>query len=80
MTIGYCVKCRSKREILGAQSTVLKNGTHAIKGTCPTCETKMFRIGKIEVIQPILERTISPPQQVESPHWNFFDQVRRIFP
>ena len=25
---------------------VLKNGKPAVKGTCPTCSTKMFRIGK----------------------------------
>ena len=80
MTIGYCVKCRAKREILSAQSTVLKNGKPAIKGTCPTCETKMFRIVKVEAIQPILEPTINQPQLEESPRWNFFDQVRRIFP
>jgi len=46
MTIGYCVKCREKREIQGATPTTLKNGKPAIKGTCATCNTKMFRIGK----------------------------------
>jgi len=46
MTIGYCVKCREKREIQGATPTTLKNGKPAIKGTCGTCSTKMFRIGK----------------------------------
>ena len=80
MTIGYCVKCRAKREISSAKPTVLRNGTPAVEGTCPTGETKMFRIGKIEVIKPVLEPTISPPQQDGSSHWNFFDQVRRIFP
>lgn len=80
MTIGYCVKCRAKREILGAQSTVLKNGASAIEGTCSACETKMFRIGKIEIIQPVLEQTIGAPQHEESSRWNFLDQVRKIFP
>ncbi|MCH7968668.1 MAG: hypothetical protein IH841_05420 [Thaumarchaeota archaeon] len=46
MTIGYCVKCRSKREIKGAKAVTMKNGKPAISGTCPTCSTKMFRIGK----------------------------------
>ncbi len=46
MTTGYCVKCRAKREIKNPKSTTMKNGRPAIKGTCPTCEAKMFRIGK----------------------------------
>jgi len=46
MTIGYCVKCRTKREIKKPESITMKNGRPATKGTCPTCGTKMFRIGK----------------------------------
>ncbi len=46
MTTGYCMKCKTKREIKDPQETVLKNGRPAVKGTCPTCGTKMFRIGK----------------------------------
>ena len=46
MTEGYCVKCRTKREMTGATAVTLKNGKPATKGTCPTCSTKMFRIGK----------------------------------
>ena len=33
MTIGYCVKCRDKREIGGAEPYTMKNGKPAIKGT-----------------------------------------------
>ena len=43
---GYCVKCRSSREIQNAQSITMKNGRPATQGTCPVCKTKMFRIGK----------------------------------
>ena len=46
MTTGYCVKCRSKREIKGATAVTMKYGKPATKGTCPTCTTTMFRIGK----------------------------------
>lgn len=42
----YCVKCRAKRIIKNAVSTTLKNKKPAMKGTCPTCGTKTFRIGK----------------------------------
>ncbi|MBT3573777.1 MAG: hypothetical protein HOI05_01275 [Nitrosopumilus sp.] len=46
MTIGYCVKCRDKREIGNAGPYTMKNGKPAIKGTCPTCSTAIFRIGR----------------------------------
>jgi len=46
MVTGYCVKCRTKREIKSPKSITMKNGRPATKGTCPTCTTKMYRIGK----------------------------------
>ena len=46
MTTAYCVKCRTKREIKDPQEVTLKNGRPAVKGTCPECGTKVFRIGK----------------------------------
>ncbi len=42
----YCVKCRAKREMKEAKAIVMKNGKPATQGVCPTCGTKMFRIGK----------------------------------
>jgi len=42
----YCVKCRTKREMKDARAIIMKNGKPATQGTCPTCGTKMFRIGK----------------------------------
>ena len=42
----YCVKCRSKKEMTDAKSITMKNGRPATQGVCPTCRTKMFRIGK----------------------------------
>ena len=43
---GYCVKCSAKREIKNAKAVTLKNGRQATQGVCPTCGTKMFRLGK----------------------------------
>ncbi len=43
----YCVKCRAKRDMKEPKPTVMKNGKPACKGTCPTCGTSMFRIGKM---------------------------------
>ena len=41
----YCVKCRAKREMKDAKAITMKNGKPATQGVCPTCGTKMFRIG-----------------------------------
>ncbi len=41
----YCVKCKAKREIKGAQKITMKNGKPAVTGTCPVCGTKVFKIG-----------------------------------
>ncbi|MCE5191275.1 MAG: DUF5679 domain-containing protein [Actinomycetia bacterium] len=43
---GYCVKCKAKREIKDPEDITMKNGRPATKGTCPTCGTKIFKIGK----------------------------------
>jgi RNase P subunit RPR2 len=45
MVQAYCVKCRAKKEVKNPEKVTLKNGKPAIKGTCPTCGTKLFRIG-----------------------------------
>ena len=41
----YCLKCRTKREMLDAKAITMKNGRPATQGICPKCGTKMFRIG-----------------------------------
>ena len=43
---GYCVKCKAKKEMKGAKAVTMKNKKPATTGTCPTCGTKMFKIGK----------------------------------
>jgi hypothetical protein len=47
MATAYCVKCRQKREIKNPKQVKLKNGRLAVQGTCPVCQTKVFRMGKI---------------------------------
>jgi len=46
MAQAYCFKCRKKVEIKNQQSVTLKNGRPATRGVCPSCGTKVFRIGK----------------------------------
>ena len=43
---GYCVKCKSKREMQNERKVTMKNGRPATQGTCGVCGTKMFKIGK----------------------------------
>ena len=42
----YCMKCRGKKEMKDTKGITMKNGRPATQGVCPTCGTKMFRIGK----------------------------------
>jgi hypothetical protein len=42
---GYCVKCKSRREMKNSKAVTMKNGKPATEGVCPTCGTKMFKIG-----------------------------------
>jgi len=44
MAEGYCVKCKAKREMKDAQEVTMKNGRKAMKGSCPTCGTGMYKI------------------------------------
>ena len=58
MPEGYCVKCKSKKEIANAVEESMKNGRKAIKGKCPTCGVVMFKIlggksGQPVVAQPL---------------------------
>ncbi len=42
----YCLKCRTKREMQNPQQVTMKNGKPATSGTCPVCNTKMYKIGE----------------------------------
>jgi len=42
---GYCMKCKEKREMKDVKAVTMKNGKPANEGVCPTCGTKIFKIG-----------------------------------
>jgi hypothetical protein len=42
--IAYCVKCKEKREMKNPHEITMKNGKHAMQGTCVVCGTKLNRI------------------------------------
>ena len=45
MVEAYCVKCKEKKEMKGPKEVTMKNGKKAMTGECPSCGTKMFKIG-----------------------------------
>lgn len=42
----YCVKCKTKREMLEPQPDFTASGTPGTRGVCPVCGTKLFRMGR----------------------------------
>lgn len=44
--IGYCVKCKDKRAMVAPEEVAMgKTGNRrAMKGTCSTCSTGMYKI------------------------------------
>ncbi len=42
--MGYCVKCKSKKEMKDTQEVTMKNKRQAMKGKCSTCNTGMYKI------------------------------------
>ncbi len=45
MVQAYCVKDRKMVDMNDPKEITLKNGRSATQGTCPTCGTKVTRIG-----------------------------------
>ncbi len=44
----YCMKCKTKREMVEAQAAFNKAGAPVTRGKCPVCGTVMFRTGRTE--------------------------------
>lgn len=48
MVEAYCVKCKAKKEMANGKEVAMKGKggvqRRAMKGSCPSCKTTMFRI------------------------------------
>ena len=44
MVEGRCMRCKKQVEIKNGKEIVMKNKMKAMKGECPKCGTKVFRI------------------------------------
>jgi hypothetical protein len=64
MVEGYCVKCKTRKEISDGVEETMKNGRRAIKGRCSTCGTVMFKIlgGKAAAPKPSAD-PVPPPSE-----------------
>lgn len=43
----YCMKCKTKREMVEPEGVTMANGRPATKGKCSVCGTGMYKIGKV---------------------------------
>lgn len=46
MVQAYCVKCKKKVDIKDPEEVTMKNNRPAVRGICPVCGTKIYKIGK----------------------------------
>jgi DNA topoisomerase I len=44
----YCVKCKTKREVVNPKAVFTEAGAPATRGECPVCGTTLFRMGRTE--------------------------------
>lgn len=49
---GYCLKCRTKQDMLENVEVTIKGGRRAIQGRCTFCDTKIMRFGVSDVVMP----------------------------
>lgn len=40
----YCMKCHREKMVVGAQPVIFKNGSVALRGSCPSCHAASYRI------------------------------------
>ncbi len=56
----YCVKCKTKREMVDPKPEFTSNATPGTRGTCPVCGTTLFRMGRTPA-----HEGMTPPEKVK---------------
>lgn len=56
----YCVKCKTKREIVDPKPEFTSNAAPGMRGTCPVCGTTLFRMGRTPA-----HEGLTPPEKVK---------------
>lgn len=44
--MGFCMRCKAKKEMSQVKYVTMQNGKNAAQGFCPVCNTKIFKICK----------------------------------
>jgi len=57
MVQGYCVHCRSKRQMNGAIQVCNRRGGRDLKGLCAVCGKPMYRLGGWDTVAAGQEKT-----------------------
>ena len=65
-TQAYCVKCKTKREMVNPTPVYTSTGTPATSGECSVCGTKLFRMGMTAA-----HEGIAKPEVVAKPKREF---------
>ena len=47
MVDALCMKCKGKQKMANPVADKMANGRDCVRGTCPKCGTKMFKMGKM---------------------------------
>jgi len=61
----YCVKCKTKREMIDPKPEFTSNATPGTRGTCPVCGTTLFRMGRTPA-----HEGMQPPEKVKKTRRN----------
>jgi hypothetical protein len=64
VVIGYCVHCRSRRQMQGAIQVCNRRGRYDLKGHCDACGKSIYRLGGWDSVVTAHEapRTASPAE------------------
>ncbi len=60
----YCMKCREKRPIANPEATFNQRGGPVTRGTCPECNTGLYRMGRTEAHTGLVKP--EPPPKTRS--------------
>lgn len=56
----YCVKCKTKRDMIDPQAVFTEGGTPGTRGTCAVCGTTLFRMGATEAHTNLTKPIVAP--------------------
>jgi len=74
---GYCVHCRSRREMVGAIQVCTRRGDRDLKGHCAACGTPMYRLGGWDSVAAAAGRAVSAASRMSTTSATHFASAGR---